>query len=544
MSGTTDDRSATAAARNALGGGLDRTRRAIHRRLARLYAGDWVSIALTVVAVLAVAPRLIGRQAALFALAAGAAMAVAVAFANGSNPLVRVVAGAVTIGAAVVAVPALATAAAFALGSGGAGLVTGAALLSFVLAGFAAALAPIDAPGGGSVGRTANAVLLAGVGVVAATLGRIAPETDARGLVAGAATDVASSVVELAVFPSSGNALVSWLAVVAVAGFVGRRALRRVPVERMLPPERRDAANGLLARIGRYVKIISRIAGVGALAALVPTLAGVRTSGRLVTHVETIRAELPAPAGDLVVELLVSPVVRQALLATIVAGSAVVAAARIRDSLRRGLARAIARLLAPVAGGAVAGTAAAYLLADPSLPGLLADAAPGTVPPSLLELVLSAPPFVAAGGALLVALGVLWTALLGISFLRAVRILPGRATGSALAAVALFVTAVAAALIAEAGAAVGATVAALVVWDVGEFGTGLREELPAGTPTFRVEVVHAGASLLIAGGIGAAALWAHGRLADLVAVSDPRLAVVAVASTALGAALAAAALRG
>jgi hypothetical protein len=545
MSGATDDRSTAGAARSAVDGGFSRLVLGIRRRLARLYASDWVTVGLTLAVVLLVGGTLVGRRAAAFAMVAGGAMALVVALSNSSIPLVRATGGAAAVVAALVAVPSLALAGAFALAAGGIGLLAAVALLCLVLASFAAALAPTDAPGGGSVAAAARTTQLSSIGIVAVVAARILPETGARGLAVGAVRDAGEAFLALATQPSGGDALVTWLGLVALAAFVLRSALGRVPVERLLPPERRDAADGLLARLARILWTGSWAAGVGAVvAAIAPVVSSARPAGYAVTHVETIRSQLPAPAGDVVVDLLVAPGVRWALLGAFAASAVVVGVGRVWDSVRRGLARALARVLAPAAGGALMGVAAASLLADPSLPETLVDAAPSSVPPGVIDLLVSTPPFVAAGAALLAALSVLWFALTGIRLLGTLRILPRRATGPALAALALFGTAVVAALVAPAAVAVGTTVAALVVWDVGEFGSGLREELPAGTPTFRVEVVHAGGSLLTAGSIGGATLWAHGNVGGVLGVPDPQLAMVAVVTTAIAVALIAFALRG
>lgn len=546
----TDDRGQVTVdtARSAVGAALSGTATTVKRRVNRLFASDALVIVTTLAVALLVGAQLVGTDVAALAFVAGVGMALAVVLANSSNPLIRLIGGAVTVGAAVLAVAPLTLTVALVLGDSGFGVFAGLTVLWLVLASFAAATVPTSAPGDGTVRTAGRTVVLAGIGIVLVVGVRLVPETGVREQAVVAAGDAVGAAVGVIVHPGGGDALVSMLALVAVTALVVRWGLGKLPIERFLPPERRASVASGLTRIRSRLRTLFRLSMLSTLVAGgVALLGAADVEGgpeHSYTHVETIRTELPAPAGDIIADLVLAPTPRWAMLVACALAVGVGVVEVLRLALRRGLATVLARLFAPVVGGAVVTVVAASLIADPDLPQTLAELAPPSVPPSVIQLVFESPAFVAAGLGLLVALGVLWGAFTFVSVLGMVRILPKRATGVSLASIALFGTAITAALVGRATLAVATAVAALFVWDVGEFGVGLREELPAGTPTFRVEIVHAGTSALAGVVVAAGTLWAHARLSTYLSVPDPRLALVALVAAAVVTALVSFSLRG
>ena len=518
------------------------------RQLNRLYASDAIVIAITLTVALTVGASVTSTAIATLTFGAGVGMALSVVLSNSSNPLVGLLGGMVTVGAALVALAPLTLTVAFVFGDSGSGMIAGVTVLWLVLASFAAVTVPTRAPGDGTVRTAGRTAILAGLGILLVVALRLVPETGVREQALVAAIDAVGFGIDLIVRPGGGDALVSLLVLVAVTALIVRWGLGKLPVERFLPPERRksvvsglERGRSLLHRLFQ-LSVLSTLVAVGV--TLLSSEAIENGPEQAYTHVETIRTELPAPAGEHLTEFVLAPLPRWILLTACAMGLAIGLIDLVRSALRRGMAGVLANIVAPIIGGAVVTVIIATRIADPELTTTLVSVVPPSVPESVISLVIESPAFVAAGIGLLVALAVLWSAFAFITVLRMVRILPGRATGVALASIALFGTAITAALVSQPTLAVGTAVAALLVWDIGEFGTGLREELPAGTPTFRVEIVHAGTSGLAGLAVGAGALFAHDRVSAHLTPPDPQLALVALAVTAVVTALVTFSLRG
>ena len=249
-------------------------------------------------------------------------------------------------------------------------------------------------------------------------------------------------------------------------------------------------------------------------------------------------ARLPALLTDLLGLLATAEVVRWLSTRLLVVGAAVVASVKLIRRLHRTDVRRYLGWLAPLTGAVVA-LAGGWLAHEPIL-NVVLTRLEGSLPPSVASVVLEeagyvvdyysgevvAAGLVALGGAVAaVALGLLRVGM-------AIRIVPGRHSGHALASAGLLVTGgFAAAVGAPLLPAVGAIVGAVVVWDLGRFGVGLGRDVGRRAPSLTVGFVR----VLAAGLIGT--LTAALGLAAASTTTSMSLATETAAALALFAAV-------
>lgn len=512
---------------------------AVRERTRRLRFADWFVVGATLATLVAVGVPLAGAYGVTLAFGAGLAGAVAIASTTARNPLasaVGAVASAVAglLGAVVVGVIAL-----LGLRTGAAGVLTGAGLLFVVLASLGAFLAPARDLTPSVVVRSAGTTLFALVGALSVLAVRVLPEAKLRSLATESAAALVAATAGAATAADAQYGIATLLLSVAVTALCLGAAVDRFPLERRLPPDRQDA---ILRRVQRGRALLSRttrgslIAGGAAGAVLFGAARAPRTPGTaaFLRYAELLRVDglataLPAPLGSLVASVALSGGVRFALLALAAASLATIAGLSLARSLRRGLGRSLVRLLAPVAGGIAVGTVAGFGLATPALPARLAAAAPPQVPSVVVLFVAESPPFAAAAVFAAVALLAFLAGLALLGALKLGLVVPGRGGSIALASVGLFGVAATAVVLDR--LAVGLAVAAvgLAVWDVGEFGIGLREELPDRAATLRTEAVHAAASLCYCGASAFVAWVLYVRVVPRVRPPETRVAAAGLA---------------
>lgn len=510
---------------------LGARRRGLRRRVASLYLGDWFVILLTVGAAALAGGGLAGPVGVGLALALGLSVAAAIAIATSGNPVLTVLGAGVVAAGGVLTAATLALIALLGLESGVTGLVWGFGLACLAMAATGAFLTPVRTVTTRSITRTVTMAALASAGVLGVLALRVLPRAELRGRAVEAAVAVGGAGVEAVLATSDATAVPTFLLTVGVTALALRGAQTRLPTERLLPADKRAAAAAVLARSRLWLTrtarggfLLGAAAGAATLVVSEPSTADGALAYVTYLRLDGLSGALPGPLGGLAVGLLGSTAVRVVLLSLTAVGAGVTVAVVAGRRLRRGLGWLLVRLAAPVAGGVVFGTAAGTALEDPSLPARLAAAAPEAVPTSVVLLLADLPLFAAANLLLLAAMAVFVQVLVGLALLRWLLVLPERAGSAALASVGLFGVAAVAVVVGRVPLGLGVTVVALSVWDVGEFRTGLGEDLPATAPTLRVEVVHATSSLVVAA-VAAAASWAaFAFLVPLVSPADPRVA--------------------
>jgi hypothetical protein len=508
---------------------VDRASRAVRRRVARLYFGDWFVILLTVGVAAVAGQRLAGTVGVALSLGLGLTVALAIGIAASRNPLLTVLGAGVTAVGGVLAAAVLAFVALLGVQSGVTGLVGGLGLTCLAMAGAGAFLTPATDVTNRTIARTVSMTGLAAAGVAAMLGARVVPDADLRAQAGEALVDLGGAGVGALVATSAETAVPTFLLTLGATAVVVRATQSRLPVERLVPADRRDPVSAALGTSRRTLTWVFRAGVLGGLATGVAVLVapedGAGAMGYLaLARTDTLAGALPGPLGGLLEGLLLAESVRVALVVLLAVGLATVAAVGLARRLRRGLGWLLVRAAAPVAGGAATGFLAGTTLDDPTTPARLAAAAPDAVPPEVVALLADLPLFAAANALLLLAMLVFVTALMALLTMRAVLVLPARAGSAALASVGLFGVAVVAVLVGQAVLGVGVAVVALSVWDVGEYRTGLREELPDTAPTLQVEVVHASGSLLL-GTVVAVLGWGVFVLAvPLVQPATPRVA--------------------
>ncbi|AXR76780.1 hypothetical protein AArc1_0436 [Natrarchaeobaculum sulfurireducens] len=485
---------------------------------------------------------LVGSQVAVLASVAGLAAAGAIVLLASEQAVVRGVGGvlAVPVSLLVLAPTVLV---ADLVRVGGVGRYAGVTVWALLVAAFAAGLFVWERFGDGGVRRGATGTVVAAVGVVGVALFRLVPESAARERAGVAAADAAGWLWNAVVVADGPWALGSF-AVLLFATAVGlRTSLNYVALERFMPPDRRASVSAALDGLERGCDVAVRLAVVIGLAAVVvPTLAD-QVESTLLTPGD-LAAVVPAPLGEGLAALITASSLR--LVLCLVLGLAVGFAGLewLRRALRRDAARVFATLVAPALGGGVVAVALAWALAEPVLAADPAAGLDGVAPASVVALAGAVPPFALAAGVLAVGLVSLASLSFAVVGLRTFRIVPRRAIGAALAAGAILLLAAGLAVVGRVELAIATAAGAFVVWDVGEYGDGMRRDLGAGSTTVRAEFVHLGGSLLsglvIAGGTIALYRWT----AVDAPVTDPAYAALAVVTGLLAVVLVAWALRG
>jgi hypothetical protein len=330
--------------------------------------------------------------------------------------------------------------------------------------------------------------------------------------VAGMVGDLASSATDWLLAPAGdGIHLLSFGLLAAAATFTAFRALSGLPTEELAGEAEigdvkvADVAAALQRTLGRLIAL-----GVIAL----PVAFLVETA---VTDA-VVERELPAPAWEFLVALTGSPGLRSLLWwVALGAGALALLAALVRRSSRAS-AQAVLVGYTPFLSG-MAVVAAVDAVHRPLLDALLAFVAGRLDAPlagrfrSLSEGVVTF-----YGGETVVlglTAGVLLLAVACVFALRvgfALGFVADRSAGPALAGGGLFVAAAFAGTVsAPTWLVLAALVAALVVWDAGEFATTLGSEVGRRAPSRRVELLHGLAALAVGvGGALAAGALARG----------------------------------
>ncbi|GAA0659294.1 DUF7519 family protein [Salarchaeum japonicum] len=370
-------------------------------------------------------------------------------------------------------------------------------------------------------GRTAFVAIAAAGALVALAVVGHTEIGGLQGTVGDAASGVASALERELLAPDAGTPHVfSFAALVVLSSLTVAGALRSLPVAELL-----DAPASVTA--------VRRALYQVTLAGIVLLVAGTLT--RFAISPARLRRVLPAAAYDALVAVTTLGVLRTALVAAAVAGLAGVLVGWLFRRLARASAGTAAVRHAPtVAGGAlVAGTFAVHAPLVDELHGFVLSQVPYTVAGTVREqsgAILSYyGTFTAAAVLLAVVLVAATATLVAARVGVGLRILPVDTFGPALAAAGLFVAA------AFAGTTDAVTplrflacvVAALVVWDAGEYATQLGDEIGRHVSTAGVEGVHLVGTLLV--GVAAAALAvAVANYGTAMAFANPNALPVAV----------------
>jgi len=459
-----------------------------------------VSGGFALLASLLVGGQLLGLPLVVLAVAAGATVALGLAALDSGRPRVRLLGGAVLAPAAVLVLAALGVGVAFGLRSGlAAGSLAVAAVLLLAVGSFGAVLtaAPVSARAllAGTFMRYVGLLVpLTGLQLLVATVTAPATTVGALGALAFDSPEPLLAVGRALLAPRGPTALLTFLLSLVALGWLARALVGALPVVSLFPPRRRPEIAGrvdrLRATLGRAVLVGGGLATAGYVLALG---AGVAAPARLGTA-------LDPPLSGLVTGLLTSVSLRVVLLTLLGLGVAVLVGERLRRRVRR-LTETDLRLAAmPPVGAAGTALATGVVVTAFTTPAAVLDSVPAPLREPVagaLDGGLVAATFLAVFASLVV-LGAL---LLGLTVLVGSPVLPDRALGPALAATAVFGLGLLLALFGGPSAlALLSAVVALVVWDAGEFATGLREELGTDAATTRGELVHVGGSLAVGAG--------------------------------------------
>jgi hypothetical protein len=528
------DNDKLATARRALAATATATAAAVRQRLTGLSLTDWLVIGLTLGVVAIVGTALAGVTGAGLAVASGLFLAGALAATNSDNPLVTGI-GVVSGGIAGVATLATAgLALSLVLQRGFTGLFIGAGLIALVLASLGAFLTPRPTLRAAAILRT-NIVLLAGaLGAGAVVAVSLLPQAALRAQAAAGTAAVGDAVATAVLSTAPSHALATFFLLVAVALAAVGRLVAAAPIERLLPPDRREPVTATITtlqqRRSTAVRVIFGL-GVAVGLGLMIDVAAAGQAGALTRYTALLRTDvlagvLPAPLGALV-GVVTARSIRAVLVLVTLGSLAGLGGLRATRSLRRGLGWTLARGFTPVVAGALTALPVGIAIGQLGIVDRLLAAAPSAMPSALVAFVETAPPValgaVVAGGVFVAALQPLGV----VGGLKTILVVPSRAGSVALGSVGLFGVAVVSVIVGRVGLAVLAAAAGLCVWDLGEFGVGLRDELPAGSPTLRTEAVHAAGSLLVCS-VAALGAWL------LYQVAVPRLTPPAADIAAVG----------
>lgn len=508
----------------------------LRMRFYSLRFGDWFSILLTLGVVAIAGTAFVGSTGALLAVGSGLTLALTLVMTNSSNPLLTSLGVAVSMLTGALAAAVVAFALYVLFQTGFSGLFAGLGVVSLVLASTGAFLGPIRSISRLAIARSTLVVTVGIVGVGGLIGALVAPRAELRGQATDAGVATGQTVVATALSVDPAHALSTLFLLVAAALFFVGRVVVRIPVERLLPADRRSTAVAAIEWVQQWRMTLVRgslvvaiVTGIGLmLDATVPPDEGAEW---LLAYTQLFRTDqlltvVPAPVGELLVSLVSSQLLRAGLYAVVFGSIGTLLAMRLLGALRRGLAWTVAKLAAPLVGGIVAAIPFGLLTSRFEAIDLLLEAAPAATPPELVEFLQGVPSFVAGAVVVAVLLTVCVLTLLALGVLATVIVLPANTGSTALASIGLFGVAVAAVVVDLPLVAVGVAAAALCVWDVGEFGATLRTELPDRTPTLRAETVHASGSLLYCSA-GAVSAWLLYRLA-VPQIQPPATEIAAV----------------
>lgn len=476
------------------------------RRLGRVRAASVGSGAVALLVALVVGRLVLGLGATVQGLLTGAVFAAAVYTLASDRPPVQALGAALLLPAGLLELATLglpATAAAESAASGLAVLVT---VLALGAVGFVAALSGSDVPDDGQLSRANSRAASALVGPIVLLGLLLVPNLGLASRVTGLVGEVAGVVLGHLLATPPDLAPFVFPVLLAATAVLLRRALRAVPLDVLVAPERREAVVTRLATVERAAGIT-----IGtSLVLLVGSLAAAAAGGSF--DLSGLRAGLPAGLAGPTAALVTATALRALLVLVAAVALLVSSVVRLVGFARRASPQAVAQRLAPSLGGLLAAAGIAALLTTSGVAATLQQRLVDVVGPGLFGLVSGFGPFalgvVVAGFALFAAAAALRT--LGF-----VVILIGtrRAVGPALAGLATFLLATVALLVGAGALAFGAAALAIVAWDLGEYGRGLGEELVADAPTTRAEVTHAVGSL----GVGIVAVTAALAVGALLA---------------------------
>lgn len=465
------------------------------RRLARVRAASVASGAVALLAALLVGRLVLGLDAAAQALLAGGLLGSAVYWLASERPPVQMLGAGVLVPGGLLAVASTGLSAALALDSVAGALAALATVLAVGTVGFVAVLAGSNVPEDGELSAATSRAASALVGPAVLLGLLVLPNLGLARAVFGIAATVVGAVVGHLLADPPALAPFVFPASLLVTALLVRRALRTLPLDTLVAPERREAVVTRLAGVERGATFAALL-GFGLLVGL-PVVAVAGGSPDLTG----LRAGLPAGVAGPVVGLVAAPLLRLGLLAVATGSFLATLAYRLVRAAGRASPQSLARRLAPPLGGLLAVAAVTGLLTTSGVAGRLRGellASVGGVLAGQLSAFGPAALGVVVGGLGLFGASVALRTLGGVVLLIGAR----RAVGPALAGLATFVLA-AVALVVGAGA-LAFVVAALAIaaWDLGEYGRGLGEELVAGARTTRAEVTHAAGSL----GVGTVAV--------------------------------------
>jgi len=334
----------------------------------------------------------------------------------------------------------------------------------------------------------------------------------------------------------------SFFVVLSTATMAVRAALGALPVAELLAD--RGAGEGATRRV-RSARQWLLYAGVGALGL---ALAGLYVDVRFRTPARLAAAVGPGVADPLA-GLTGAAVLRAPLVAAGVCAATVTAGAWLLRRVARASLTGATRRAGPVVVGGLL-TLGALAVAGPAFDRLVAEVA-GRLPPvfatEFRAVVGSVGTFYGPGtvvlGVMTGCLAVAGVLVLTTRLLLWLGYLSRRRAGFALASAGLFLATVFAGTLETPTALVfGGLVVSLLVWDAGEYGTTLGEEVGRRAPSRSGELVHVGATLAVGlAGVGAA-LAVRGLLAGR-AVDPSPAAVAGLVAALAGAVLLVAALR-
>lgn len=464
------------------------------------------------VAALLVGRQLVGTRLAAAALLAGVGLAGGLYALNSDRPGVLLAGGVALTPAALLLVAALGVGVGFGFRTGTpVGHLASLVVLLLSTGGFAAVvttvpLSELDVLAGSFPRLVA---LLVPAGVVGVVTGAVAASGSVAVFLANLVVDSPEPVLGVArtlLAPTGSTALLTALLYVVAVMYLLRLVVASLPVATLFPPRRRpmvgtrvDAATDALGRATLLTGSVGAVVYAAALAT------GTATP-------DAIAGRLGAPVGGVVAALLTAVWLRVAVL--IVAGVlvALLVGERVRRLVRRRSEADLLRQVLPALGATVATLVVGVVLTLVVSVDAVTARVPSALAPTATTFLSNGvfPAALTVAFASLVFVGVVFVL---VTTLAGSPLLPRRALGPAMAAGTVF--ALALVLVFFGGTsllAFAAAAFALVVWDAGEFATGLREDLPAGAETIRAELVHVGASV----GVGVVAVVGAGTLDRLV----------------------------
>lgn len=378
-----------------------------------------------------------------------------------------------------------------------------------------------------AVGAVETTILPLGVGVVLAAgevLAYLEASQSAPGL--GAAVGEVLRTLTTIFFepPAIRPNVATFLLLVATALLVARRAIGALPLTELATDE---AIERGVATVRRWLGKVAAVASLG-----VP----LGFFFDVVFPANQLRVLLTPAGFDMLTAVTTAPLPRRLAWRVILLGVATLALVALLRRVVQTSADRIGATLAPfaVGGGVIAGT---IVVAEPALSAArewVAGTLPGEFGPRFRELsgvvvdFYGPVPLVLSGVGLVLLIAatvamVLWLVLF-------TKYLDDRTAGVSIACAGLFQTAAFAGVVGVSTTVLfGSLVAAVLVWDVGEFGTTLGEEIGHAAETRRTELVHATGTLAI-GGVGAtAALFVSDYSAGAITVADGTVVVGLVA---------------